>query len=382
MRNESLIREIANRACREALQEKSQELAEDVSRRMAIAFASQSPQPERTKELRDGAVLIAGSRTQTEALEALLAASSAITPACGLMILRGAQAIGWNCHSLTTLDNFKRTTLDCSGGVAGTVISSCVGMAAQGAELDPLFTARLGLDNASEILLVPVLLKERVAALLVAPSQHFDDLAGLELLVQVAQLTLDLQAYRKSSPRPNGEQTRHVEAHRPPSEPSRPTPEAQGHKLAYGAAAASRFTIDAPKITAPDLQQERASATTSKTPSAVIARPYPAPAASASHLSVTMPQSTAHVSDEVHEKARRFAKLLVEEIKLYNQTKVAEGRARGDLYSRLREDIEKSRAAYHKRYGERVRDVDYFSQELIRILTDNDPTVMGAGFSG
>jgi hypothetical protein len=84
----------------------------------------------------------------------------------------------------------------------------------------------------------------------------------------------------------------------------------------------------------------------------------------------------------MHEKARRFAKLLVEEIKLYNHTKVTEGRARGDLYRRLREDIEKSRGAYQKRYGDSVRDVDYFTQELIRILADNNPVVMGTGFPG
>jgi hypothetical protein len=84
--------------------------------------------------------------------------------------------------------------------------------------------------------------------------------------------------------------------------------------------------------------------------------------------------------DQAHEKARRFAKLLVEEIKLYNQTKVAEGRACGDLYGRLRDDIEKSRAAYDKRYGESVRDVDYFSEELVRILADNNRGAMGAGF--
>ena len=86
--------------------------------------------------------------------------------------------------------------------------------------------------------------------------------------------------------------------------------------------------------------------------------------------------------DEAHDRARRFAKLLVDEIKLYNQAKVAEGRSQGDLYSRLQEDIEKSRAAYQKRYGDSVKDVDYFTQELIRILADNDQSVMGAGFPG
>jgi hypothetical protein len=95
--------------------------------------------------------------------------------------------------------------------------------------------------------------------------------------------------------------------------------------------------------------------------------------------SVTPPPQ-APVVDEAHEKARRFAKLLVEEIKLYNQGKVAEGRARGDLYTRLREDIEKSRAAYQNRFGQSVAEVDYFNQELLRILADNNPAMMGVGF--
>jgi hypothetical protein len=86
--------------------------------------------------------------------------------------------------------------------------------------------------------------------------------------------------------------------------------------------------------------------------------------------------------DELHKKARRFAKLLVEEIKLYNQSKVDEGRRQKDLYDRLKVDIEKSRATYDKRYAESaVASADYFNQELVRILAENDVSLMGAGFS-
>jgi hypothetical protein len=84
---------------------------------------------------------------------------------------------------------------------------------------------------------------------------------------------------------------------------------------------------------------------------------------------------------DLHKKAKRFAKLLVEEIKLYNQPKVAEGKQNRDLYDRLREDIEKSRATYDKRYGDSpVAAADYFTQELIRILADSDVTLMGVSF--
>ena len=86
--------------------------------------------------------------------------------------------------------------------------------------------------------------------------------------------------------------------------------------------------------------------------------------------------------DDLHKKAKRFAKLLVEEIKLYNQPKVSEGKSNRDLYERLKEDIEKSRATYDKRYGETpAASADYFNQELVRILADNDPSLMGASFA-
>ena len=87
--------------------------------------------------------------------------------------------------------------------------------------------------------------------------------------------------------------------------------------------------------------------------------------------------------EEIHKKAKRFAKLLVDEIKLYNQAKVVEGRAHRDLYARLKDDIDKSRATYDKRYGATsAASGNYFTQELIRILANDDPSLLGGGFSG
>src|SRR5262249_46591031 len=52
------------------------------------------------------------------------------------------------------------------------------------------------------------------------------------------------------------------------------------------------------------------------------------------------------VGDERREEARRFARLLVSEIKLYNERAVLEGREGGNLYQRLKEDIDRSRQMY------------------------------------
>ena len=84
---------------------------------------------------------------------------------------------------------------------------------------------------------------------------------------------------------------------------------------------------------------------------------------------------------DTHRKAQRFARLLVDEIKLYNQAKVAEGRRNKDLYDRLKEDIEKSRSTFQKRYGNTPAATgEYFQKEVIRSLAEDDLTVMGANF--
>ena len=82
-----------------------------------------------------------------------------------------------------------------------------------------------------------------------------------------------------------------------------------------------------------------------------------------------------------HRKAQRFARLLVDEIKLYNQAKLTEGRKNKDLYDRLQEDIDKSRASYQKRYGSTAAaSGDYFNNEVIRSLAEDDVSLLGPKF--
>ena len=77
--------------------------------------------------------------------------------------------------------------------------------------------------------------------------------------------------------------------------------------------------------------------------------------------------------------ARRLARLLISEIKLYNEKKVDEGRAAGDLYERLKDDIERSRQVYDERTPEHIRrENDFFKDELVRILADGRAESLGS----
>ncbi|MBI4482766.1 MAG: hypothetical protein HY652_07745 [Acidobacteria bacterium] len=95
------------------------------------------------------------------------------------------------------------------------------------------------------------------------------------------------------------------------------------------------------------------------------------------------PQILSPAEEKLHADARRFARLLVAEIKLYNEQKVEEGRRKADLYERLKRDIDRSRDMYERRVDATVaKQVDYFYSELVRILADNDAAALGADYPG
>jgi len=101
---------------------------------------------------------------------------------------------------------------------------------------------------------------------------------------------------------------------------------------------------------------------------------------------IAEPELPIEVGEEerrLHNDARRFARLLVSEIKLYNEKKVKEGRNQSDIYDRLRDDIERSREMYAKRVAPPVAARhDYFHQELVNTLAEGDSAKLGSGYPG
>ena len=75
--------------------------------------------------------------------------------------------------------------------------------------------------------------------------------------------------------------------------------------------------------------------------------------------------------------ARRYAKLLVSEIKLYHEGEVVAGRRERDLASRLGGEIARARVLYDQRVPPHVRQrADYFHDELVRTLADGDSSLL------
>ena len=98
---------------------------------------------------------------------------------------------------------------------------------------------------------------------------------------------------------------------------------------------------------------------------------------------VDLPIDVPEQERRLHNDARRFARLLVSEIKLYNEKKVSEGRQAYDLYERLKEAIDRSREMYDKRVQPPVAaKFDYFHYEIVNALAEGNAERLGDGYPG
>jgi hypothetical protein len=136
----------------------------------------------------------------------------------------------------------------------------------------------------------------------------------------------------------------------------------------------------APAPVAPSAASSAPAPAASAAPAAPAAAPAAAPLKRPTGPDLTNVPAADH---EIHKKAFRFAKLLVDELMLYNKDKVATGKKQRDVYSLLQEDIDKSRLAYEKKFTNTpAAKVDYFHQQMVAQIGDGDPAAIGGGYPG
>ena len=362
-RNE--IEHIVERVVTQVLQGHLTQLREDLVRRVVDALPQDlgiSSHAEATRagpaDLLRGVAAVQAGNTQKEILRALLDSLSHYCGRTALFVMKGGQSSGWQGRGFEDNDAIKEFVLNTSRGLAHRVLEDRAAFSGQIMDMDPRFVDHFGGPADEQILMLPLLLKDKVAAVVYADSgldgSGRVDSAAIELLVVSASAWLELTSARKQAPRDGA--AAYAE--------SAPMPPVQTVSSFN-----DPFAAHAPRHT-----------------SAVAAAPayeqVPVEVASSAHgMGGAAAPALSEEDAETHRKAQRFARLLVDEIKLYNQAKVAEGRRNKDLYDRLKEDIEKSRSTYKKRYGNTVAaGTDYFQAELVRSLAEDDVSIMGANF--
>jgi hypothetical protein len=87
-----------------------------------------------------------------------------------------------------------------------------------------------------------------------------------------------------------------------------------------------------------------------------------------------VPSATTAADEQ--DAARRYAHLVISEIKLFNEDAVADGRRVGDLATRLGGEIARARALYEQRVPAHFRGAaEHFQAELVRTLAGGDATL-------
>ena len=83
-------------------------------------------------------------------------------------------------------------------------------------------------------------------------------------------------------------------------------------------------------------------------------------------------------SPYAEEHARRYARLLIADVRLKNETAVRLGREARDLWRRLQPEIATARESFNERVSPSVLQRDrIFEEELVRTLADGDDSLFG-----
>ncbi|HLV96059.1 MAG TPA: hypothetical protein VKS44_12775 [Candidatus Acidoferrales bacterium] len=81
---------------------------------------------------------------------------------------------------------------------------------------------------------------------------------------------------------------------------------------------------------------------------------------------------------DLHRRANRVAKVAMQDIKLLRPKDVRLGSEHKDICHRLRNDIDKARKEYDRRFRTILDDpVDYFHHWMVQILAEGDPAALG-----
>lgn len=372
---------------------------------------------------------------QAQVLKILVNRAASFAPRVAFFAVKNERAIGWRARGFegTVGDSaIQQISVPVSGdSIIGDVARSRAtwsGGPHSHAE-DHQILNRLGEEPPQRIVGIPMTVRKRTVAVLYADSAGLDseaiNLEALETLVQASGMAVELLAAHAPAkeaaagpapaheapptPAPSYVPEREYEEQAPPAPvEAAPVEGAPVEAAPVEAAPVEAAPVEAAPFEAAPFEPARVEAIPTLEAEAIepkafegLLPPAEAPAPMPAELMETAgaAQSASRRrygtdvelpvpvdSDEerrLHNDARRFARLLVSEIKLYNEQKVADGRQQGDLYDRLREYIDRSREMYDKRVKPEVaQKYDYFHQELVSTLAEGDSAKLGDSYPG
>jgi hypothetical protein len=299
-----------------------------------------------------------------------------------MFIVKGNAVVGWYARGFDHNDTAKSLTIPLTADTLFRIVHGSRHATRGHVSHSPgtaQALARLG-GEPQGVLAVPLVLRDKVAAVLYCDTaqEEMPEAAAdlVEILVSYAGKVIDLLS---AAPRPAAGGT--SPGIRPPVAPAAAEAAGPGG-MPMGSGTMRPQPAPSPLLRPATHPPGRGTAPVFTPAPAPAPRPAPVPAPPPTPAPPPLPPPARAPSAEdqkAHDDAKRFARLVVSEIKLYNEAKVTEGRKTKDIYERLKEDIERGRQMYHDRVAQSVRDTsDYFHDELVRILAGGDANALGS----
>ncbi len=311
------------------------------------------------------------SQSPSDIFKTLLTGSQSAAPRGAIFLVRQGVVKGWGSigydENVAKAQRAYRTAAD--KGWLGELVSDRDGaIRVRSSGGDPDFGQAAPSDAAA----IPVRVRGRTIAVLMTERCAGEDLwlpSALSMLVTVAQLRLELDlALRKIKAGARGPQ------------PAAPPQRASAPETPVAETPASEAPVAGPPPQVPAAQEP-----------AVEAAPGPpaAPSAETVQIDSLELEPEAQVAKEIDEveevadedaelsAARRFAKLVATDIRLYNEDAVIQGRRERDLVDRLGDQLGRAKETFLKRHGSMgSAAVEILHEAFVEVLAGGDADLM------
>jgi len=317
--------------------------------------------------------------TQAAILRALVDAAADFAPRGAFFIVKNDHLVGWKVFGDVEVDENVVRSIHFPVASPTVLSDAIVSLApssgsAEGTDGNSRFLEPLAFGAPENMFAIPLAARGRGVAVLYADGGFENGTVNadaLETLVSVAGLSVELLAGGTAPASETADVSREQEYKaevRVAEEPKETEPEATSTDFGV-----SETNFSDSEVQAAAEPEQGAAAYEPAPPSEETSRPTP--------RTMDLPIEVAEQERDSHVKARRFARLLVSEIRLYNLPKVVEGRESGEIYEILKDAIDRSREMYDKRVLPDVASkFDYFHYELVHDLAEGVEEKLGAGY--
>lgn len=288
---------------------------------------------------------LASFLSPSEIFRALLEGTAAGSPRAAIYLLREGRFKGWSSigYPPSAAASHRAVTIPPGGGWLGSVSEETdvrwrtLGSGEQAPEF--------GQGRQAEVVGLPVRVAGKTVALVVAERQAGEQPwspAALSLLCQAARLRLELDLAWRRLKNLSGTAVEATAEPRPTAPPPSP----------------SKATSPAPAPVA-----QPVAAAVSEAPAPTELAPWSEPAGTQ--------------ADPRREEARRFARLVATDIRLYNEEAVVLGRREGDLAGRLNEQLARGRETYARRFPDLgASGAKLLEEAFVQVLAGGDASLL------